>query len=145
VEISVKARIDRIDETGGYRRIIDYKTGTCELDFKDVDGLFSSGNPNRRKEVFQVLFYADLYERLSGFSGDLYPELWRFIRFRAGDDARHIMSGNQVIAYSDVREEFRANLDNLLAEIFDPEVMFSPTENEMICKNCRYAGLCGRD
>ncbi len=39
---------------------------------------------------------------------------------------------------------FNANLNHVVADIFNPEKPFTPTEDKQICATCPYAQLCRR-
>ena len=41
-------------------------------------------------------------------------------------------------------DEFTARLNNLIEEIFNPDIPFSQTENEAICKWCAFKDICRR-
>lgn len=142
---AVKARIDRIDESDEIIRIIDYKTGSCELDFSSVASLYERENNSRRKEIFQLLFYSEMYCRFKKPGAVVVPEIWRFVRFRAGENSIGIRYNDSDLFYSEVKKEFNDNLIQLLTEIFDPNVPFKPAKNEAVCRYCQFAGLCGRD
>ncbi|MFH0761808.1 MAG: PD-(D/E)XK nuclease family protein [Bacteroidota bacterium] len=143
--VNAKAVIDRVDRFAGLTRIIDYKTSTCDLEFKLVSELFDPQSVNRKKEIFQVLFYSELLHPETGFAGDIIPALYRFIRFKAGTTASQVEYRKMPLLYSTVRCEYVEKLMVLLAEIFNPEVPFRQTENTNICRNCSFSGLCRRD
>lgn len=143
--VNAKAVVDRVDRQADCVRIIDYKTGTCDLDFKLVSELFDPQVTNRKKEIFQVLFYSELLHDGQGFDGDFIPALYRFIRFRAGMADSRVEYQKNPLLYSTVRTEFVERLMLLLSELFNPEISFSQTENVGTCRNCSFSGLCRRD
>ena len=143
--VNTKAVVDRVDKLADKIRIVDYKTGSCELDFKLVSELFDPQTTNRKKEIFQVLFYSELLHEVKGLSGELIPALYRFIRFKTGVAASQVEYQKMPLLYSSVRGEFVERLMMLLAEMFDSEIPFSQTENAAICRNCSFSGLCRRD
>ena len=67
-EASVKifGYIDRVDEKDGITKIIDYKTGSDKLTFKDVPELFNSDGKHINKALVQTLLYTYVYEQFSG-------------------------------------------------------------------------------
>ncbi len=143
--VNIKAIIDRIDLVEGIVRIIDYKTGSCELSFSAVDDLFDGAKTQRRKEIFQLLLYSELFLISQDDSGEILPSLYRFIRLRAGDPDTQIRLGKTPLEYSMIREEFNSCLDQLLSEVFNPDIPFSQTSNVVVCRNCSFSSICGRN
>ncbi len=142
--VNTKAVVDRIDLLGGRMRIVDYKTGSCELDFSLMSDVFETKNQKRKKEIFQVLFYAELLSDQQGYSGELAPALYRFIRFKAGTEVTQVTYNKQPLCYSTVRSEYVERLRLVLAEIFDQGTPFIQTGITGICRNCSFSGLCRR-
>ena len=62
IEIQIKGIIDRLDLKDDNINIIDYKSGEVNIDFENIDSLFVSSG-DRRKQVFQVLFYVYLLKK----------------------------------------------------------------------------------
>ena len=48
----------------------------------------------------------------------------------------------QTIDYDRLSHDFIAELTNLLEEIFNPAIPFSPSENKDNCKECYLAPIC---
>jgi len=143
--VRLKAVIDRIDRMESGIRVIDYKSGKTELDFKEVGELFKRQSDSRKKEIFQVLLYAEMVMHCQQSPVDLLPALYRFTYLRAGNPDTRIAWSGQGLVYSDVQEEFRSELMDLLTEILNPEVPFSKVTNRRTCRYCPYSGLCRRD
>jgi hypothetical protein len=137
--------IDRIDRVEDGIRIIDYKTGNCELNIKTIEDVFNRNSTKRPKEIFQVMLYCELFLHQNEGVSDLLPCLFRLGRFRSGDYENRIRLSSKDFAYSSVREEFLIGLKIILEELFNPEIPFVQTENEQKCKYCSYSGLCSRD
>ena len=63
---------------------------------------------------------------------------------------QHSQKGSPVLCFDkepindvlDYEDRFRANLDNLLAEIFDPSQPFVPTDDRKRCEFCPFKKLC---
>ncbi|HBB91462.1 MAG TPA: hypothetical protein DC042_07025 [Bacteroidales bacterium] len=142
--VNFKAVIDRIDIVGSGIRIIDYKTGSCELSFSAVEDLFNGAKTQRRKEIFQVLLYSELFLRSTDFSGTIQPSLFRFIRLRAGDPETRIRFDKMPLEFNLIREEFNAFISQLFNDLFNADLPFSQTANESLCKNCSFSLVCGR-
>ncbi|RDC57135.1 PD-(D/E)XK nuclease family protein [Pedobacter chinensis] len=64
--IKIFGYIDRVDVKDGVTKIIDYKTGSDKLAFKDIDELFNSDGKYINKALIQTLLYTYAYEQFSG-------------------------------------------------------------------------------
>ncbi|HEY6915284.1 MAG TPA: PD-(D/E)XK nuclease family protein, partial [Paludibacter sp.] len=62
LNVNLKGFIDRIDEKEGRLRILDYKTGTGKLDFKNLNEVFEHNKENRPKFVLQTFLYGIFYK-----------------------------------------------------------------------------------
>jgi CRISPR/Cas system-associated exonuclease Cas4 (RecB family) len=144
-KVNLNGIIDRIDQVDGGIRIIDYKTGNCELNSKSIADLFIRGSMRRPKEVFQVLLYCEFLLNHELPSSDLMPGLFRLGKFRGGEyDFRAKVAGKDVV-FAEVREEFNTGFKEVLKELFNPDVPFKRTEDEQICRYCPFTGICSRD
>ncbi|MGF1583833.1 MAG: PD-(D/E)XK nuclease family protein [Bacteroidales bacterium] len=141
--------IDRVDRVLGMVRVVDYKTGGDDADFKSVESLFERGSSKRRKAVFQTFFYAWLYQENSETRQRVSPVLYQVRKF-FGDESLVVSHrpgpgiNNPVWNFSDYKEEFEAGLEAVMSELFDPEVGFSQVADRDICKYCPYNKLCHR-
>ena len=137
--------IDRIDSKEDHVRVIDYKTGKDELDFKNVASLFFRDG-KRNKAAFQTMLYALLY-KTNGTKADqkIIPGLIN--RNNLFDDTFHFglkMDGEYLKDASPLFPEFETHLLELLEEIFDPSLSFAQTQREETCKLCPYKEICYR-
>ena len=137
--------IDRIDRKGNEVRIIDYKTGRDELDFKDVDSLFSRDG-KRNKAAFQTLVYALLYKNNNSTSDlKIVPGLINRNNLFDDDFRFGLKINREYLAdATTLFPEFENNLNSLLEEIFNPEGVFDQTDKEEACKICPFTGICYR-
>lgn len=134
-EVTLKGYLDRVDESDGVIRVIDYKTGKEAVKWpKDPAYIFS--NPEY-KVTFQLLVYLLLMEPVAGN----HP-------VRAG--AYHLSSSSEITFLDEKHPDpltgsgFRDRLQDLIATIFDPQVPFTQTVDIKNCKFCDFAGLCQR-
>ncbi|MDD4970938.1 MAG: PD-(D/E)XK nuclease family protein [Paludibacter sp.] len=149
VTVNLKGFIDRIDEKEGRIRILDYKTGSGKLDFKNLDEVFEHNKDNRAKFVLQTFLYGIFYkEQAKGKT--ITPGIY-YMRDVFKDDfdtelhAKPERNINETVTdFSVYEDEFRAHLTNSLEEIFNPEIPFIQTENTKICQYCPYVGVCNR-
>lgn len=63
--IKISGYIDRVDEKDGVTKIIDYKTGSDKLSFKDIESLFNSDGKHINKALIQTLLYTYAYEQFA--------------------------------------------------------------------------------
>ncbi len=136
----LKGTIDRIDIKDEIIRIIDYKTGNVEKlnikgDLKDIDLV-------KKKEIFQLLFYAFLLkeEKLKGskFKLGIYP-------FKnLSDKLSFVKVDDEELLASDILDEFEKILSSTLSDIYNPEIPFTQTEDEKNCKYCLHKNICER-
>ena len=129
--------VDRVDETGGLPRILDYKTGNVNTSApKQPELLFT--NP-KKKEQFQAAFYAWLYARVSGHTSVLSG----LILARQMQDGIFYLNGGEPLDASRL-QEYEDRLRMLLEEIADPKIPFSQTEDADRCTYCPFKEMCGR-
>ena len=146
--VNIKGFIDRIDEKEGKVRIIDYKTGQGDLNFKDMSDIFDHNIEVRPKHVLQTLLYGLFYEP-DAASKTIVPGIY-YMRnlFKEPFETELIqkIDKNNIVIddFSIVKEEYTENLIACLEEIFDPTVPFFQTEILKTCEYCDYRAICKR-
>ena len=141
--------IDRLDsiynpETGeDHIRVIDYKTGSRHIKpLPDVASIFTSEAIKDHSDYFlQTFLYAHI---VRSKSSDSVSPCLMFIQHAGGKDYDPTLGiGREPVAdiatYSD---EFISLFQNLLAEIFNPQLSFTPTDDRKRCETCPFASLC---
>ena len=141
--------IDRLDsiynpETGeDHIRVIDYKTGSRHIKpLPDVASIFTSEAIKDHSDYFlQTFLYAHI---VRSKSSDSVSPCLMFIQHAGGKDYDPTLGiGREPVAdiatYSD---EFISLFQNLLAEIFNPQLSFAPTDDRKRCETCPFASLC---
>ncbi len=120
-EASVKifGYIDRVDLKDGITKIIDYKTGSDKLNFKDIPELFNSNGKHINKALIQTLLYTYVYEQFSG-KKCVEPNLYivktmsaEGIWFKTG---RQNLSGDFL---EEIKPQFLNELRKKLTELFE--------------------------
>ena len=121
--ITLKGKLDRVDEIDGQLRIIDYKTGKVEksdLALNDWEDLNTNEKYNK---AFQLLCYAEMFSRTMGIEPlqagivpikKTKPSIILFSK--KGDKGSLIDAG--------VLADFKLQLSKLILELFDPKVPF---------------------
>lgn len=147
--VNIKGFIDRIDEKEGRLRILDYKTGSGSLEFKNLDEVFEHNNDKRPKFVLQTFLYGVLYKE-KALGKQMTPGIY-YMRdvFKQGFNTelhyKPEKNINEVVTNFETYEyEFREHLINCLENIFNPEIPFVQTENVKVCQYCAYKGVCNR-
>jgi len=130
MDVPLKGFLDRIDKKETLR-IVDYKTGTGDMNFKSIESLFDSSSKSRNRVAFQMFLYSLLLE----YTGELIAEPF-FIRELAKNNFHRIFID------SVQKEEFSKMLKELLDQIFNSDISFTATENTDICKWCDFNSIC---
>jgi len=129
--------IDRVDEViskNGQRklRIVDYKTGADQVIFGNLDKVFSDNTEN--KALLQTLFYAYVYEQVSGLRG-LEPHLYVARRMREDGTLFRNRSGSLVfedLILEDQKKVFVEFLREKLEELFNPDIPFKHNPDAIV-------------
>ncbi len=153
----ISGRADRIDRTGGSTRVIDYKTGHVETadlkiparqaDETDLDFL-----KRLPEKALQLLLYKYMYLKenpdiapaqvTAAIHGLRYSNTIEFglgqATPRKGDNAVPFLSDNTFVA------DMEAMLKAVVEELFDTETVFAQTEDDKLCRNCDFKGICRR-
>ena len=135
---TIGGRIDRMDCVtcaDGVRRIrvIDYKTGKNN---KKNDGY-----------ILQSFIYSLLVDEspmMNPEKLEVSPALL-YIQHSAGKDfdPTVVYEKEKVTNVSKFREEFMNTVEQIIAEIFNPEQPFACTDDKTVCTHCPYSNLCG--
>ncbi len=141
--------IDRLDsihnpETGEDQiRVVDYKTGSRNINsLPDVASIFTSEAIKDHSDYFlQTFLYAHIVR--SRTPEKVSPCLL-FIQHAGGKDYDPTLEidkepVNDIATYSD---EYKRLFENLLTEIFNPQLPFTPTDDRKRCETCPFASLC---
>lgn len=150
ISATLGGKIDRIDRLEDGCRVLDYKTGTGRMFFGSVEELFDPGQRDRNRAAFQTILYAKLFKSSGGDEGlRITPGVYLIREIFKPGFRYHFGIGTAKNSlplwdYSGVDEEFTRNLNGLVTDIFDPDSAFVQTDQEDICRNCPYRGLCHR-
>ncbi|WP_185217336.1 PD-(D/E)XK nuclease family protein [Sphingobacterium mizutaii] len=135
--INLYGIIDRVDEVitknGQHKlRIVDYKTGADQVIFGNLDKVFAENTEN--KALLQTLFYAYVYEQVSGLKG-LEPHLYVARRMREDGTLFRNRSGSLVfedLILDDQKKVFIGFLKETLEELFNPEIPFKHNPDAVV-------------
>ncbi len=135
--INLYGIIDRVDEVitknGQHKlRIVDYKTGADQVIFGNLDKVFAENTEN--KALLQTLFYAYVYEQVSGLKG-LEPHLYVARRMREDGTLFRNRSGSMVfedLTLDDQKKVFIGFLKETLEELFNLEIPFKHNPDAVV-------------
>lgn len=147
-KVRIGGTIDRLDEKDGKVRVLDYKTGKVNLEFRGVASLFQREHPYRNEMAFQTILYALVYRNTLPEEKTVTPGLL-FLRniYREGFDTRlvDVNTKSPLVNVVVLQQAFEENLRELLQELFNPDRPFSLSGNRKICDSCPYRSICGRE
>lgn len=140
--------IDRIDSLNEELRILDYKSGKVEqreLKFSEMSELFME--PKLAKSL-QLMCYSLLFSEQSEEYQEIIKEngfIPGIISFKSQDVLNYCLyNGNNVIKANDIAD-FKNALSQFVSAIFNPEIGFLPTGDEVNCEYCPYKAICLKD
>lgn len=148
--ITLRGNIDRLDEAvlpDGTTcwRVLDYKTGGKPDNEKpkDMEHLFT---PNEKHPHYALQTF--LYALMLGNKTQLplVPSLF-FVHCTMNENYTPYISfeGQPMLHFQQIMPAFKARLQELLSEMFDPSTPFHATGEDLKhCSSCAYASLCGR-
>lgn len=148
IAVNYRQVIDRVDITrDGIHRVVDYKTGSDPLAFKSVDALFDTSSSNvRPKAILQLMLYCIVYARLTGYSGPIQPLIYSTRSMQADGLVPITGPGGIVMTdYHPYADDFLTYLSDVIAEMFNPEIPFSPPADPHACRFCNFRPICGRE
>jgi len=147
VEKSIKLHgiIDRIDLKNGITRIVDYKTGSDNLRYSNLEDVFDTNGGKQNKALVQTLFYTHVFEQANAQSL-VEPNLYSIRNMRK--EGTFFIQGKEKLKLSGehlegVKADFIELMKLKLTELFDEEVPFMPTQNETGFAYSPYLTLCG--
>lgn len=141
--------IDRIDHTPDAVRIIDYKTGSDEMDFGGLDSLFNPEDKSRNKAAFQTMLYCLVFCNAHPECSILVPGLYKIREFfNPHFSSQFIFKEGQekdpVTNFALFRDKFQKLLTTLLEALYAPNGCFRATADTDNCLKCPYSAICNR-
>ena len=142
--VTLKGRLDRLEEKDGIARIVDYKTGKVEtinsiLKITDEEYIEKIFSDSAYKEGFQQLFYASLFfenEKNKPLKIGLYS-------LQKPSEGIYWFDGEPV-SENKIRL-FEDSLNKMITGILDDKTPFTQTDDVKKCLYCPYKSICFRD
>ena len=143
--LKVGGRIDRIDVMDGRLRVVDYKTGTHEpekVKMENVVGLTAS----HERYYLQTFIYALAEMERNDTALPIKPILFFPIKATNTDYEPSLKIDGVVVEDFGAQhaEVFRAGLQEILADIFNPDKPFTCTTDTKVCEYCKLGLICGK-
>ena len=145
--IDVGGIVDRLDivtdENGKITvRVIDYKTGKgLKRVPASVEALFNPSTEHGDYYLQAFLYSVIISHELNG-EIPVAPALLFIQKAVSNPNPILKLNGNDVTDIAAYAEEFSARLSQVINEIFNPDIPFTPTTDRKTCERCPYHLLC---
>ncbi|MGM0931846.1 MAG: PD-(D/E)XK nuclease family protein [Bacteroidota bacterium] len=133
--VYIRGKVDRLENTNGITRIIDYKTGKVQqAQLKIVDWDLLASDYDKYSKSFQVLTYASLIKNSLDLSPPVEAGVISFKNLQNGflkftrNEKTNQRGGGKTELDSEIMEAFQTELKKLIAEICDPNKAFIEKE-----------------
>ena len=139
--------IDRIDKQGNTLRVIDYKTGKAQVEYRDMEHVFH--RTENQDKALQTLLYCWLLNQKKPSYLDnstcLAPHIYPARGMSKIEEVNTLIHENgetEFVFDSKTEAEFLEGLSTLLQEIHNADIPFIPTEQTQRCQSCAFFALC---
>jgi len=144
--INTGGSIDRVDFKDNIYQILDYKTGSADGVFSNVEDLFDITAKKRPKEILQIFIYTIAFMHQNKIN-TASPRIIRILKIFEKDYSSNIFikNGKKASPLKDItnyKEEFINTLKHNISNIFDNTIPFTQTQNEKHCEYCTYKNIC---
>ena len=154
--LTIGGIIDRLDvvtdkQTGKRRiRVVDYKTGNQPSSpIKNIDEIFDPNNIRSKHSNYylQAILYSLIVSRSKRWNPANHPvsPALLFIKQAATNDydPTLLIDKHPISDVTVYEEEFLTKLKETVADMYSPNVPFTPTDDRKKCELCPYRMLCG--
>jgi len=153
LNVNVKGYIDRIDRIklpendNTVLRFIDYKTGNEPVRVPSEEDLFDAESSNWPKGIFQLLFYCHVYSIINNTSEIIIPQIFNIRRIKKDSISFISYKPDGAARYEPVKDyhlfrSFRQRINDLVEEIFNPDIPFENRPSDSACKYCKFKAIC---
>ena len=154
--LTIGGIIDRLDiltdkQTGKPRiRVVDYKTGNQPSSpIKNIDEIFDPNNIRSKHSNYflQAILYSLIVSRSERWNPTNHPvsPALLFIKQAPANhyDPTLLIDKHPISDVTVYEEEFLTKLKETVADMYSPNVPFTPTDDRKKCELCPYRMLCG--
>jgi len=152
-ELTIGGYIDRLDTVGTCEkrriRVIDYKTGGKPSEkVKNIEDVFNSNSISKKHTDYylQTILYSLIVSDNDILNKDNLPvsPALLFIQHITKDhfDPTLEIGGKKIIDAKEYLPDFKKNLYDVLSDIFNKDIPFTPTNDRQRCTSCPYKKLC---
>ncbi|MGN1246794.1 MAG: PD-(D/E)XK nuclease family protein [Muribaculaceae bacterium] len=153
--INIRQYIDRvdavIDDNGNeHLRIVDYKTGSDLTKASSFNNIFSDNSGKRRKAMFQLLLYCNVYAHDKGLgSKPIQPVIYKVNKMKESGFSINKMPVTDYLTHpitssAKLNDMFISGFNGIINELLDPNQPFKQTPTPSNCAYCKYAPFCHR-
>lgn len=139
LNLKIKGTADRIDESGGAIRIIDYKTGIVDVKDVIVQEWDSLAVDHTKEKALQLLIYAWIYAR--EYNSPI-PEAGIISLRRPSKGLMKVVYPQEPDNH--VSDKIETVVGTIVKSMFDASESFSQTTNHKTCTHCAYRTVCHR-
>lgn len=139
--------IDRIDKQSDTLRVIDYKTGKVQIEYRDMEHIFS--RTENQDKALQTMLYCWMLEQhspqLLKDISHIAPHIYSARSMAKLDEVQtliHQKGDADFVWNEEVKQAFLEGLTTLLQEIYNPALPFAPTSVSKRCDHCAFYALC---
>lgn len=158
--VNFKVVIDRIDKTTvngipDIFRIVDYKTGGDDVSITSISELFDNSISKHNSAILQLMIYCIL---LNAFDEDnkykdkpIQPLIYKLRTVFVNDFVPISVNKNDVYDYRDYLKDDDGNPGFLdlfhqkIKDLFDQDVPFEQTKNDLNCSYCKFKMICDKE
>ena len=102
--------------------------------------MFNDKSSDRRKAMLQLMLYCNAYAILHN-TGDTPIQPIIYTIKNIGNSGFSINS-KQITDFHEINDEFMEQFEQIVREIFDPDIPFRQTRNERNCQYCKFIDFC---
>jgi hypothetical protein len=155
-KVNFRLDIDRHDIlNSGVHRFVDYKTGNDTPHISSISSLFSPNDESSNDACLQLLIYSAAYSDIKNAQFNIQPSIYQLKSAFTDNgmfekDALTLSQKNIPVIWTNVgqvpdwQQEFRERFEDMINEIFNPEVPFTQTNNIENCRFCKFLQMCAR-
>ena len=144
-DIKIGGKIDRVDQSGGVVRVIDYKTGnltSSDLSCNTLEEVFTPQKKKIKKEILQALIYGYILKSESYLHPDIGATIYAILKLQDETFNPVIRINKQPLRMSEVIDESGDYIKMIIRDIYSQDTVFSQTEFRERCDYCPYKGIC---